>query len=292
MRNSANVKLLRVETKKGIVFAIKIFIFSFSETKMKKAVVFTFALIGCFFGALTSGWAAELSGEEIVRRAREQEFPKKSEARVRMILIDKRGSKREKHFTLMRKGIGKDTKIMIRFISPPDIRGTGYLINQTPGAEDEFYIYFPAAKKLRRLKSREGSKSFMGSDFSNYDLKQRDIEEDTHMLLRAETVGGKDCYVVENIPKRPDEIGYSRTISWIRKDIFVTQKTDFYDREGRLLKQLFVEKVEKIEDLWTITRSRMENIINGHKTIMELDEIKFDSELPDSLFTKRELQKG
>jgi outer membrane lipoprotein-sorting protein len=259
---------------------------------MKKAVVFTFALIVSLFVSLTLGWAAELSGKEIVRRAREQEFPEKSEARVRMTLVDNRGWKRERHFTLMRKSIGKDTKIMIRFISPPDIRGTGYLINQTPGAEDEFYIYFPATKKLRRVKSKEGSKSFMGSDFTNYDLKQRDIEEDTHKLLRTETVGGKDCYVVENIPKRPDEIGYSRTISWIRRDIFVTQKTDFYDREGRLLKQLLAEKVEKIEDLWTITRSRMENIINGHQTIMELEEIEFDSELPDSLFTKRELQKG
>ncbi len=258
----------------------------------QKAVVFTLASLGWLSGALAPSWAVELSGEEIIKRARKQEFSEKSEARIRMTLIDKRGGKRVRHFTIKRKSICKDTKVLIRFISPPDIKGTGYLITQSPDADDELYLYFPASKKLRRLKSREGKKSFMGSDFSNYDLKQRDIEEDTHKLLRTEIVGDKDCYVVESIPKDLDEAQYSRTASWIRKDIFITQKTDFYDKEGRLLKQLFVEKVEKIENLWTIVRSRMENIVKNHQTIMELEEIKFDVELPDKLFTKRELQKG
>ncbi len=258
---------------------------------MKKTVVFALALLGWLFSTLTSGWAGELSGEEIIRRAREQGCPEKSEARIKMTLIDKRGGKRVRHFTIKRKSIGKNTKVLIRFISPPDVKGTGYLIIQPSDAEDELYIYFPASKKLRRLKSKEGSKSFMGSDFSNSDLKQREIEEDTHRLLRTEIVEGKDCYVVESIPKDLDGTQYSRTVSRIRKDIFVTQKTDFYDKEGRLLKQLFVEKVEKIENRWTIIRSRMENIVKNHKTVMELEEIKFDVELPDRLFTKRELQK-
>lgn len=257
----------------------------------QRAVILALVLLGWLFAALASVWAAELSGEEIIKKAREQEFPERSEARIKMTLIDKRGGKRVRHFTIKRKSIGKNTKVLIRFISPPDVKGTGYLIIQPSDAEDELYIYFPASKKLRRLKSKEGSKSFMGSDFSNSDLKQREIEEDTHRLLRTEIVEGKDCYVVESIPKDLDGTQYSRTVSWIRKDIFVTQKTDFYDKEGRLLKQLFVEKVEKIENRWTIIRSRMENIVKNHKTVMELEESKFDVELPDRLFTKRELQK-
>ncbi len=159
------------------------------------------------------------------------------------------------------------------------------------GKDDDQWIYLPALKKVKRISSDSKSDYFMGSDFTYDDLGDRHPSSDTHKLLREETVGGEDCYVVESIP-REEEYMYSRTITWIIKDKWIGKKKEFYDEDDDLLKTLTAKEVEKIKDYLIITFSEMHNIQKDHTTKMVLKNITLDTGISDNKFTERMMKRG
>ena len=75
------------------------------------------------------------------------------------------------------------------FTYPGDVNGTGFLTwdYDDMSKDDDKWLYLPAMKKTRRI-SGSSSKTdyFMGTDFTYNDMGSRNIDEDTHTLLREE----------------------------------------------------------------------------------------------------------
>ncbi len=252
-------------------------------------VVFTALLLFSFLVVFAS--AAELTGDEIIKKARDRETPQTSYTRIKMTLINKKGGTRLREMVIWGKKFGKATKSVTRFLAPPDVRGTGFLYWEVPGGKDEQFIYLPELQQARRIAVEERSASFMGSDFTYQDMERREPEADTHALLGEEDINGNACYRIESKAKDPESLPYGKVIQWIRKDILVPVKVDFYDKQGQLQKQLNVESLEKIGKYWISKKSLMEDVQKNHKTVMEMVEIKFDQPISDENFTERFLQK-
>ena len=85
-----------------------------------------------------------------------------------MTLTNERGQQRVRKMrsasVLQANGI--DTRLLIRFLFPGDVQGTGYLQIQHHEGDDDMWIYLPALKKVRRLVANNKKDSFVGSDFS------------------------------------------------------------------------------------------------------------------------------
>jgi len=251
--------------------------------------VFTALVLLSFSPTFTS--AAERTGEEIIKKARDRETPQTSYTKIKMTLINRKGGTRLREMMIWGKKFGKATRSVTRFLSPPDVRDTGFLYREVPGGKDEQFIYLPSLQQARRIATEERSSSFMGSDFTYQDMERREPEADTHTLLGEEDINGSTCYRIESKPKDPESSPYSKVIQWIRKDILVPVKADFYDKHDQLQKQLNVENLEKVEKYWISKKSVMEDVLKKHKTVMEMVEIKFDQPISDDHFTERFLQK-
>jgi hypothetical protein len=85
---------------------------------------------------------------------------------------------------------------------------------------------------------------------------------------------------------------YSKVVQWIRKDIYLPVKIDFYDPDGQLLKTSTAEDLQKVDGYWTPMKSTMHNVQTDHKTVMMVDRVQYDKELPANLFSKTSLEKG
>ncbi len=131
----------------------------------------------------------------------------------------------------------------------------------------------------------------MGSDFTYDDLGDRKLEDDAHKLLREETLGGKECYVVESVSKDEDYM-YSKTVVWVNKSNFIGVKKEFYDEDEDLLKTLSIKEVEKISDIWVITNSEMKNVQKNHRTTIILSNLQISTGISDSKFTERMMMRG
>jgi outer membrane lipoprotein-sorting protein len=241
----------------------------------------------------TTSLLAQQTGAEIMQMAYDRPDGDDYSGNMRMTLINKRGSTRVREMKIYSKDEGEDTKSLTYFTKPADVRGTGFLQYEydDPEKEDDRWLYLPALKKSRRITGSSDDDSFMGSDFTYDDWGGRTLEEDTHKLLREETLDGEACWVIESKPKDEDN-QYSRFVSWIRQNSYVEKKVEFYDRRGELLKILNVEELKQVSGYWTPFRMVMKNVQDEHQTIIEQLDIEYDQGLSDSLFRVSSLERG
>ncbi|MCL6748435.1 outer membrane lipoprotein-sorting protein [Prevotella sp. TCVGH] len=253
---------------------------------------FTLLLIALL--AIGSAQAAGLSGRDIMQKVKNRPDGDTRYANVEMTLIQRSGHKRIRKLESWAMDVGKDTKKIMFFTYPGDVKGTGFLTwdYDNPRKVDNKWLYLPAMKKTRRISGKSSKTDyFMGSDFTYNDMNTRSVDEETHKLLREEVVGGKKCWVVQSTPKDRDEI-YAYRITWIRQDCLMVVKSDFYDKLKKLHRRLTISNINKVQGFWTMHLMQMENVQTGHKTIIRMNNQRFNVKVQPNLFTVSKLEKG
>lgn len=234
------------------------------------------------------------TGREIAQKVKDRPDGDTRQSEVSMKLINKRGKVRERKLISYSMDVGKDKKTIMFFTYPGDVKGTGFLTwdYDQLGKDDDKWLYLPAMKKTRRISGSSAKKDyFMGSDFTYDDMGDRNIDEDTHKLLGEETVEGKKCWKLESTSKDKRDI-YSKRISWIRQDIYIPLKVDYYDHEGKLHRQLKLSNINKVDGIWVAQKMEMENVQTHHKTVLEILNPTYNQPMSESKFTVQTLEKG
>ncbi len=241
-----------------------------------------------------------LTAKEIMEKVDAREDGDNSTATQEMILIDKNGSKRIRQMKSFTKDKGDDSLRLIFFLSPADVKNTGFLTFDYYSGEkdDDQWLYLPELKKTKRIASSDKSSSFMGSDFSYSDMTRRVIEEWKYKLLKEMEVRGKKVWLIEALPASEEveeRYGYKKSWVLVRQDIFYPVRGIHWTREGNKVKYLDVKKLEKIDGIWIGTELDMKTTKNKrtlHRTILKISEVKFNQQLKEEMFSVRRLEKG
>jgi len=250
--------------------------------------------------SLVTADEAEPSGREIMELVDAREDGDHSVQDMKMVLIDKNGSKRSRTIRSFRQDIGEDTQSIMFFLDPPDVKDTGFLTYDYDAYEkdDDQWLYLPALKKTKRIASGDKSGSFMGSDFSYSDMTKRKLDAYDYTLLQAGEVGGNPVWVIEAVPKDEkeiDETGYTKQVVFVRQDNYVVVRAKSWLKKGGRNKYLDVKKLELIDGIWTATEMHMttkKGKATLHKTIIMSDNVKYNQDLDDDQFSVRQLEKG
>ncbi len=235
------------------------------------------------------------SGREIMEKVINKETWNDMTADLSLTIIDSRGGKREREIKSYMKKYNKDeTKMLMFFLKPADVKGTSFLIVEHKDRDDDRYLYIPALRRVKRILSSGKGGSFMASDFSYYDIGKPELEDFKYNLIGDEKIVGVDCYVIECLPVSPHiekDTGYSKIVRWVRKDNYMILKSDYYSRDGKKFKVLDVEKIEEIEKVLFSTVTTMRDIISNRTSKMEFKNIKVNTGLKDSLFSETSMDK-
>jgi hypothetical protein len=192
---------------------------------------------------------------------------------------------------------GIDSKIMIRFLQPGDVEGTGYLQVQHYDGEDDMWIYLPALKKVRRLVANNKKDSFVGSDFSYGDILQPVVDTYKHTIAKSEVLDGEDCWVIESVPASEQvkkDYGYGKKTAWIRKSNFMEKKVEYLDTAGRPLKTMLVPEVVEVDAAahkWWATKREVRNHQTGHSTLLTFENLDVKKPVGEDFFTTRYLER-
>ncbi len=241
---------------------------------MKKFMAYL--VIGMFFAHLL--WAEDamtiLQRVDSVTNA-----PRNKKVEFKMELI----SKNEKS---IRKGISYETndeRRYLKFTAPASIRGIGFL--SLPG--DLMYIYLPSFRKVRRIATSVRNTNFAGTDFTYDELSTfRYSKKYTPELLKTTD----STWVLKLKPKKQKDYAY--LIMYVDKNTYIPLRIEFYDRGGGLWKVLEQGSIKKIKNYSIPTVLSMEDLKKKHKTVMYIEKIEVDINLPDNVFTKRYLRRG
>ena len=251
-------------------------------------------LLGLFFGG--DALAAE-TGRDIMLRVDAVDNSK--DVTMSSVMVIERGSQKLiRRMKSMTKQYGddlKDERTLIRFIEPADVRDTTYLTwsYDDPGRSDDMWLYLPAESLVRRISGGGKKGAFMRSDLANEDIEDRAIDDDIHTLTGSQKQHGVDCYVIESVP-RPDlkkDTNYSKRVQYIRKDIFLPSRIEYYDKRGKLLKIGTYGGYKQIDGIWTITKSMIETPRRKTRTLYQREEISYNQGLDDGLFLQSNLKR-
>lgn len=263
---------------------------------MKKIFILAFLLVP--FSAMADH-AAAVKGPtafDIVKKWDARDEGKDLTSKSTFTLINKRGQERvrktRRYWIDMKGKKGLDEKSIIFFDKPSDVKGTA-LLNWSyddEGKDDDQWLYLPALRKIKRIASSDKEKSFMGSDLTFDDMGDRNIMHDEYKLIGKEDFNGHSCFVVEMTPKDKKYM-YSKKVKWIDDTEFVDYKIEFYNRKGRFLKRQLIEW-KQIDKIWVVTKISVKNDQTGHSTVISINDLKLNTGLKESNFTKRKMESG
>ncbi|MBT5424773.1 MAG: outer membrane lipoprotein-sorting protein [Bacteroidetes bacterium] len=260
---------------------------------MKKLKIISALLVATLtFGIGTQVSGQDLSGKQIIEKVYNRATGEDQTSDLAMTLENKSGDQRVRKIKQFTKDLGDVEKRIMFFVSPADVKNTSFMSwSYDSDKSDDQWIYLPALKKTKRISSDSKSDYFMGSDFTYDDLGDRKLEDDTHKLLREETLDGKDCYVVESVSKDEDYM-YSKIQVWVDKSNFIGIKKEFYDEDEDLLKILSIKDIKQASGVWIITNSEMKNVQKNHKTTISLNNVQINSGISAAKFSERMMMRG
>lgn len=254
-------------------------------------------LVGIF--AAQSAFAA-MSAREIMQAVDDRDDGDNRVADMKMVLIDKNGDTRTRTIRSFDKDKGEDKQRIMFFLSPADVEDTAFLTYDYDEYEkdDDQWLYLPALRKTKRIASSDKSGSFMGSDFNYADMTRKNLDAYDFKILKEDEVRGAKVWLIEALPKTREEIeetGYEKSIVFVRQDNFVVVRAVHWVNEGNKLKYQDVSGLEKIDGVWTITAMSMttkKGKTTLHKTELYFDNVKYDQDLSEHMFSVRRLEKG
>lgn len=261
---------------------------------MKKGVVW---FILCIVVLLSAKGFAQMSGKEIMLRVDAVDTSR--DATMGSTMVIERGDlklvRKMEHFIRQYGDDFKDKRSLIRFIEPADVYKTAYLTwsYDAVDREDDMWVYLPAEKLVRRISGGGKKGAFMRSDLANEDIEDRSVNDDNHVLTGSTKVAGADCWVVSSTPVKAlqRQTNYSKRISFVRKDIWLPVRVEYYDKRGRMIKTATHGGFKQIDGIWTITKSIFETPSRKTRTLFQRTDIVYNSGLDGALFLQSSLKR-
>ena len=180
-----------------------------------------------------------------------------------------------------------DKQSFTEYLSPAREQGTKML-----KLEKQLWIYSPATDRIIQISGHMLRQSVMGSDLSYEDMmddrKLTEIYDAT--VIREEEIDGRNAYVLEMIAKVED-VAYYKRMEWIDAERYVPLKEELYAKSGELLKRTTLTDVKQIQGRWFPTSMVYKDMLKqGDGTEFKILNAKFDTEIPEYIFTKAALK--
>jgi hypothetical protein len=248
------------------------------------------AITLCLSSTAVPAAGEQLGAREIIDRQLELHALPHEHEIVQLELVKKSGRSKERtleRFSL-RDGDGL-ARMLAVMTGPEDVRGTGVLLVEQAGGDDEQWLFMPALDKVKKVAAEDRENKFMGTDFSYGDLRAEDPDGFTYAVVGEDSVDDRRCWIVEAVPASEEEAkatGYGRRRLWIAQEIFFPLKVEFYDTRDRLLKVLVNRELTQVgETAWRAGVMEMSTVKNGHRSIMRVLSRNLDEAADQSLFT-------
>lgn len=255
--------------------------------KWKKIHLFIFFAVLLFSA---KSYTENLSPKDIAEQVFHRDVGKNSESEATMLLIDKNNRKKSRDFSQKRVKKNGLEKNLIIFRSPAEIEGTAFLTIEKKGWETDQFLYLPALKRSRRIVSSQKDQKFVNSDFTYEDMERHPVDQYSYKLLKTDKFNNLDCYVLEANPLKNSDSQYTKTVSYIHKDSFVTLYKKFYVKKNNLLKEYKVLKLETIQNIPTEIIVSMETLEKNHKTFIKIDKIRYNTGLSSEDLSREKLK--
>ena len=205
-------------------------------------------------------------------------------------VFDAKGKVSDKRWTVERLGAHGQSKAVLRFTMPAEVKGVALLVVNHPDRASDQWMWTPAIERDRRIVLQDRSTRFFGTDFSFEDLEERDVNQYEYVLLGDDIVDGAACWKIQSTPREAKSSQYTRSLVWVRKDNYAFARFENYVKD-QVARRLDYSKIENVQGIWTAKQLEMTDVRRGSRTRLTLDKLEYNVALKDEDFTLQAIRR-
>ena len=232
---------------------------------------------------------AQEDARKIVEEAQRRTESKSQRYEGLLQVLDSRGKVADKRWLFTRLGSHGQSKAVLRFVAPPEVKGVALLIVNHPDRASDQWMWTPALQRERRIALQDRSTRFFGTDFSFEDLEERDVNQYRYRLIGEEPIDGAPCWRIESTPSEKKISQYVKSEVWIRKDTYAFAQVESYIKTG-VVRRLKYSNFAQQQGIWTGRRLEMTDLRRNSRTILTLEKLEYNVPLKDDDFTLQSLR--
>jgi hypothetical protein len=236
------------------------------------------------------GYAASESARQIVEEAQKRTDAKSQRYEGLLQVFDAKGKISDKRWNIDRLGAHGNSKAVLRFTAPAEVKGVAMLIVNHPDRASDQWMWAPAIERDRRIALQDRSTRFFGTDFSFEDLEERDVDQYEYVLAGDDVVDGAACWKIQSTPKEAKSSQYSRSLVWIRKDNYVPARIENFQKD-QVVRRLVYSDLANIQGIWTARVLEMSDLRRGSRTRLTLDKLQYNVPMKDGDFTLQAIRR-
>jgi hypothetical protein len=238
---------------------------------------------------LSTNVRAQSDARQIVEEAQRRTNTKSQRYEGLLQVLDAKGKIADKRWIFMRLGSHGNSKAVLRFVAPPEVKGVALLIVNHPDRASDQWMWTPALQRERRIALQDRATRFFGTDFSFEDLEERDVNQYNYRLLGEEPIEGILSWKIESTPSEKKTSQYTRSIIWIRKDNYAIAQIENYIKAD-VARRLKYSDFAQVQGIWTGRRLEMHDLRKDSRTILSLEKLQYNIPLKDEDFTLQALK--
>ncbi|MCO7224153.1 outer membrane lipoprotein-sorting protein [Pleionea sp. CnH1-48] len=233
---------------------------------------------------------AELTVEQIIEAANAASYYPGDDARAeaRMKIVDAQGRKQMRQFMMLRQDVEEQgaQNFMVVFSRPADVKGTVLLVNKHIDKDDDRWLYLPGLDLVKRIAAGDKRTSFVGSHFFYEDVSGRLPSYDHHQL----TGNDEQHYILRSEPKADQQVAFAHYVSKINKQTMLPDEVVYFNDKGKAYRKVEIVQTKNIDGFNTVTAAKVSDLISGAYTQIQFRHIKYNLEIPSTIFSERSLR--
>jgi outer membrane lipoprotein-sorting protein len=225
--------------------------------------------------------AAALTGNEILDKVRAVTSANDRRATATMTITDKSKRVQSRTMRMVMKG---DSKLMMTFQSPADLRGVTFMSTSS----ENMWIYLPAQGRVRRISGSSADQGFGGSDFSYKEMANLSFaDENTVERLEETKLGSTAAWLLTM-----KDGNAARSRLWVEQDRFLPLAVEKLGTDGKATKRIDFSEFKNEGESWIPGYIEMQDVGRGSTTRLRLDGLNMNTGVRDNLFTEANMKKG
>lgn len=158
---------------------------------------------------------------------------------------------------------------------------------------DQLWTYSPQTDRTILISGHMLRQSVMGSDLSYEDMMEDPFLQNIYNaeIVGTDTILNRLVWILDLKAKKEDA-SYDKRKIWVDRERYIILKENLYAKSGKLLKQVDIHDVEKMEGRWVAKSLTYKDVLKqGDGTKMMIESIQFNENIPDYIFSKASLRK-
>jgi outer membrane lipoprotein-sorting protein len=159
---------------------------------------------------------------------------------------------------------------------------------------NELWQYLDNTETTMKLPASMMLNSWNGSDLTYDDMvRESNLADDYNLkIMFDEKIAGEQCWKIELNPKKDAAVVWGKLYYWVRQNDYLPALVQYYSEDGELKRTMKFYDIQtmdgrKIPLKWKV----IDEEHKGEYTLFIYNDVEFDVDIPDRIFSFRELER-